>query len=142
MTSFAVGLLLNSPYEQPSSAGRRHWLGPLVSAPLRRLLAADALFVTAVTAVDVVLPIYAQEYQAAGFTGLYLAVLSIGSVLGSLALAVGGDLAPAGQATETMSWLSSAVLCLAALIGWRTRGPAYDTRFSGSAKACDPGTSD
>ncbi|MFF1714461.1 MFS transporter [Streptomyces sp. NPDC058268] len=107
LTAASVGLLINSPGPQsrsaqptrPSqptrsarstrstrSARSGHWLGPLASAPLRRLMAADALFVMAVTAVDVVLPIYAREYHAAGFTGLYLGILSIGSVLGSLAL--------------------------------------------------------
>ncbi|MEU3742184.1 MFS transporter [Streptomyces sp. NPDC032198] len=95
LTAASVGLLINSPGPQSRSAQPTrptrstrsgHWLGPLASAPLRRLLAADALFVMAVTAVDVVLPIYAREYHAAGFTGLYLGILSIGSVLGSLAL--------------------------------------------------------
>ncbi|MFI6088178.1 MFS transporter [Streptomyces sp. NPDC051218] len=164
LTAAAVGLLINTPGPPSRPARPGHWLGPLTSAPLRRLLAADALFVMAVTAVDVVLPIYAQEYDAAEFTGLYLGVLSVSSVLGSLALgavpqllsrgpkisillcafaagagaltlvagmsplaallvcpmaglaigctfaalrATGGDLAPEGQVTETMSWLSS-----------------------------------
>ncbi|UNO44142.1 MFS transporter [Streptomyces sp. MST-110588] len=70
-----------------SRPGRsRPRLGPLASAPLRRLLATNGLFVAAVTALDVVLPIYAREYDAAGLTGSYLGVLSVGSVLGSLAL--------------------------------------------------------
>lgn len=164
LTAVAVGLLANSP-GPPSRSGRSgHWLGPLSSARLRSLLAADVLFVTAVTALDVVLPIYAREYHAARFTGLYLGLLSVGSVLGSLALGavphmlsrgpklsvllcvfaagagaltwatgvsplavllvcppaglvigctfatlrtLGGDLAPEGRVTETMSWLSS-----------------------------------
>ncbi|MGW7410920.1 hypothetical protein [Streptomyces sp. NPDC054863] len=118
------------------------------------------------TAVDVVLPMYAKEHGAAPYTGLYLAALSVGSVLGSLLLGavpgllsrnrsrqvplllgafavgtgavasaallsplavlllcplaglaigsafgalrtVGGDLAPPGRVTETMSWLAS-----------------------------------
>ncbi|MEU5952148.1 MFS transporter [Streptomyces sp. NPDC047525] len=214
LTAVAVGMLINSPQPPSRSARYGHWLGPLASAPLRRLLAADALFVMAVTGVDVVLPIYAREYHAAGFTGLYLGVLSVGSVLGSLALGAlprllsdgpknsrgpkvslllcvfaagtgalasaagvsphavlllcplaglvigctfatlrttGGDLAPDGRVTETMSWLSSldmaggalgaaafahiaadegsrtalllvpAVALLAAVIGWNTR---------------------
>lgn len=141
--------------------------GPFASAPLRRLLAANGLFVAAVTAADVVLPIYAKEHGAAPYTGVYLAALSVGSVLGSLALGaapsllprgrgaglsgllcvfaagagalalaarfsptavlavcpvaglvigaafgvlrtLGGDLAPPGRVTETMSWLASA----------------------------------
>ncbi|MFD3578922.1 MFS transporter, partial [Streptomyces sp. NPDC058644] len=86
LTTATVGLLVNSAGPPPRSARSGHRLGPLASPPLRSLLAADALFVMAVTAVDVVLPIYAREYHAAGFTGLYLGVLSVGSVLGSLAL--------------------------------------------------------
>lgn len=164
LTAASVGLLINvpGPPSRPARSGR--WLGPLTSAPLRRLLAAEALFVTAVTAVDVVLPIYARQHHAAGFTGLYLGMLSVGSVLGSLVLGAvpnflsrgpkvsvllcvfaagiggltfatglsphavlmvcplaglvigctfaalrttGGDLAPEGRITETMSWLSS-----------------------------------
>lgn len=208
LTVASVGLLINvpGPPSRPAPSGRR--LGPLASAPLRRLLAAEALFVTAVTAVDVVLPIYARQHHAAGFTGLYLGILSVGSVLGSLVLGAvpnllsrgpkvsvllcvfaagtggltlatglsphavllvcplaglaigctfaalrttGGDLAPEGRVTETMSWLSSfdmvggavgaavfahiaadggsraallllpAVALLAAVLGWNTR---------------------
>lgn len=149
------------PPRPPRTAGNR--AGPLASAPLRRLLAADGLFVAAVTAVDVVLPIHAGQHGAAAYTGLYLAALSVGSVLGSLALGaapallrrrsglaallwlfaagtgalalaarfsplallltcpaaglaigsafgalrtIGGDLAPPGRVTETMSWLA------------------------------------
>ncbi|MGW5861312.1 MFS transporter [Streptomyces sp. NPDC055239] len=164
LTAATVGLLINSPRPPSRTARSGHWLGPLASAPLRRLLAADALFVMAVTAVDVVLPIYARAYHAAEFTGLYLGSLAVGSVLGSLAMGAfanllsrgpkisallcafatgtgalslatgmsplavlmvcplaglvigcvfatlrttGGDLAPDGRVTETMSWLSS-----------------------------------
>ncbi|MFH8590443.1 MFS transporter [Streptomyces rimosus] len=85
LTAFVVCLLLDT--EVPARpAGRRHWLGPLTSAPLRRLLIADGLFVLAVTATDVLLPIYAKEHDAAVFTGACLSALSIGSVLGSLVL--------------------------------------------------------
>ncbi|MEW1928145.1 MFS transporter [Streptomyces sp. NPDC088360] len=98
LTTATVGLLVNSAGPPPRSARSGHRLGPLASPPLRSLLAADALFVMAVTAVDVVLPIYAREYHAAGFTGLYLGVLSVGSVLGSLALgAVPNLLSPRGR---------------------------------------------
>ncbi|MFE0171122.1 MFS transporter [Streptomyces sp. NPDC059002] len=167
LTAGAVALLvglLGAPSVPSCPARTRHRLGPPASAPLRRLLAADALFVAAVTGIDVILPRYAQEYDAAAYTGLYLGALSIGSVLGGLALGalpalppggsrlpvllgvfaagagalavaarcsptvvllvcplaglvigsafaalrtIGGDLAPRGRVTETMSWLSS-----------------------------------
>ncbi|RSO11693.1 hypothetical protein DMH18_08905 [Streptomyces sp. WAC 06783] len=68
LTAFVVSLLLDT--EVPARpAGRRHRLGPLASAPLRRLLIADGLFVLAVTATDVLLPAYAKEHDAAVFTG-------------------------------------------------------------------------
>ncbi|WP_406513837.1 MFS transporter [Streptomyces sp. NBC_00161] len=165
MTVITVALVVvNASVVLVPSAAAGHWLGPLMSSPLRRLLAADALFVMAVTAMDVVLPVYARQVHAAELTGLYLGSLAVGSVVGSLilgmatkrlprglalpvllglfalgcaALAVaarlspmavlmvcpvaglvigslfavvrtaGGDLAPAGQVTETMSWLST-----------------------------------
>ncbi|WP_053799782.1 MFS transporter [Streptomyces rimosus] len=85
LTAFVVCLLLDT--EVPARpAGRRHRLGPLTSAPLRRLLIADGLFVLAVTATDVLLPVYAKEHDAAVFTGACPSALSIGSVLGSLVL--------------------------------------------------------
>ncbi|MFF3604262.1 MFS transporter [Streptomyces sp. NPDC002463] len=164
MTVASVALVGNSSAAVVPSAAVGHWLGPLASSPLRLLLVADALFVTGVTAVDVVLPIYARQEHAATLTGLYLGSLAIGSVVGSFALGTatkrlprglalpvllglfalgcatlavaarlsptvvlmvcpvaglvigsvfallrttGGDLAPAGQVTETMSWLST-----------------------------------
>ncbi|MEV6211213.1 MFS transporter [Kitasatospora sp. NPDC051914] len=85
LTAGVVAPLVNTPpARSPSRPG--HWLGPLTSAPLRRLMAADALFVVSLTAVDVVLPIYAQQNHAASYAGLYLGVMSVGSTLGSLAL--------------------------------------------------------
>ncbi|MFH8753024.1 MFS transporter [Streptomyces rimosus] len=166
LTALSVLLLLvHAPAAPRSAAGAgRHWLGPLASPPLRRLLAASGLFVTAVTAVDVLLPLYAKEHDAGAYTGLYLGALSVGSVVGSFGLGavpdllargpkafvllivfvlgtgvlclgtrlspemvlllcpvaglaigstfgtlrtIGGDLAPPGRMTETMSWLSS-----------------------------------
>ncbi|MWA08870.1 hypothetical protein E5671_06740 [Streptomyces sp. BA2] len=142
MTAAAVGLLSDSQGPPPRSARSGHWLGPLASAPLRRLLVADALFVMAVTAVDVVLPIYAREYHADGFTGLYLGILSVGSVLGSLALGAVPNLLSrgpkisvllcvfaAGTGTLTLatgvSPLAALLVCPPAglVIGWNTRTP-------------------
>ncbi|TGB03069.1 MFS transporter [Streptomyces palmae] len=114
LTALMVFLLLDTP-ASPRPAQRRHWLGPLASAPLRRLLLADALFVLAVTAVDVVLPIYAKQYDAAVFTGVYLGALSIGSVLGSLALgAAPGLLARGPKLTALLCVFAAGVAALAA----------------------------
>ncbi|MEU5687312.1 MFS transporter [Streptomyces venezuelae] len=148
----------------PTGTVTAHRSGLWSSSPLRRLLIVDALFVMAVTAVDVVLPIYARQAHAAELTGPYLGSLAVGSVVGSFALGAvagrlprervlpvllflfalgcaalaaavrvsplvvllvcpvaglvigslfavlrttGGELAPAGRVTETMSWLST-----------------------------------
>ncbi|MFC7306819.1 MFS transporter [Streptomyces monticola] len=164
MTVLSVGLVATSCSVPVRSAPPGHWLGPLASPPLRRLLTVNALFVMAVTAVDVVLPMHARQVHAMELTGLYLGLLAVGSVLGSFALGAatqrlprrlelpvllglftvgsaalaaatqfsplvvlavcpvaglvigalfatlrttGGDLAPVGYVTETMSWLST-----------------------------------
>ncbi|MGW2231417.1 MFS transporter [Streptomyces formicae] len=89
LTSVAVALLVGVVGPSgavPRQAGAGHWLGPLTSAPLRRLLAVDALFVASVTGIDVLLPAYAREYDAVAYTGWCLGALSIGSVLGGLVL--------------------------------------------------------
>ncbi|URM88721.1 MFS transporter [Streptomyces sp. MRC013] len=86
LTVLVVFLLLDTGVAPRPAGQPRHWLGPLTSAPLRRLLLADGLFVLAVTGVDVLLPIYAKEHGAETYAGLYLGALSVGSVLGSLVL--------------------------------------------------------
>ncbi|MEV6602386.1 MFS transporter [Actinoplanes sp. NPDC051346] len=92
LTIGTVVLLIGVPSAPPRPvwSGRRP--GLLAAAPVRCLLAANGLFVTAVTALDVVLPIYAREFHTAGLTGVYLGVLSVGSVLGSFALGTAPNL--------------------------------------------------
>ncbi|WKK24426.1 MFS transporter [Streptomyces olivoreticuli] len=104
LTTGAVSLLIVFPVA-PRTAVSGHWLGPLASAPLRRLLAAHGLFVVAITGVDVVLPVYAQAQHAAAYAGLYLGVMSVGSILGSLALGAAPSLLPRGPRI-------SALLCV------------------------------
>ncbi len=163
-TALSILLLPRMAAVSSSSSAKRNWLGVLASRSLRRLLLAEGLFVASVTAVDVLLPLYAKEHNATSYTGIYLGALSIGSVVGSLALGaaprllsrgprasillcvfaigtgllalttrfspwavllvcplaglaiggtfgtlrtLGGDLAPAGRVTETMSWLTT-----------------------------------
>ncbi|WP_245699800.1 MFS transporter [Streptomyces roseifaciens] len=81
----AVGVLTGFPFA-PRPARPGHRAGPLASGPLRRLMAAHGLFVVAITVVDVVLPLHAQASGAAAYAGLYLGAMSVGSILGSLAL--------------------------------------------------------
>lgn len=164
LSAGAVWSLLGLPVT-PRPVTRGPGAGPLRSAPLRRLLAVNGLFVYAVTGMDVVLPSYAREHGAAAYAGWCLGALSVGSVVGGLALGAvpalpggpgrrvgvllcvfaagagalacaarvsppvvllvcpvaglaigsvfaalrttGGDLAPPGRVTETMSWLST-----------------------------------
>ena len=97
MTVTSVGLVVVNFSAAPArSTSAGHWLGPLASPPLRRLLAADALFVMAVTAMDVGLPIYARQVHAVELTGLYLGILAVGSVLGSFVLGAATQLLPRG----------------------------------------------
>lgn len=167
LTTASVALVVASAETlppPPAGTVTAHRSGLWSSSPLRRLLIVDALFVMAVTAVDVVLPIYARQAHAAELTGPYLGSLAVGSVVGSFALGAvagrlprervlpvllflfalgcaalgsavrvsplvvllvcpvaglvigslfavlrttGGELAPAGRVTETMSWLST-----------------------------------
>ncbi|MFF4427035.1 MFS transporter [Streptomyces sp. NPDC001549] len=64
----------------------RDWRGPLRSRPLLRVLAALFLFGGALSAVEVVLPLYAQQNDAVGYSGWFLAALSLGSIVGALIL--------------------------------------------------------
>ncbi|WP_406276968.1 MFS transporter [Streptomyces sp. NBC_00191] len=84
----AVALMLTLPPAQgrrrPEGSG--HWLGPLRSAALRRVFGAILLFCLTLSAVEVALPLYAQEHRLTSYTGLYLGALSVGSMLGGLTL--------------------------------------------------------
>ncbi|WP_405656258.1 MFS transporter [Streptomyces sp. RK9] len=164
LSAGAVWSLLGLPVAR-GPVGRGLGAGPLRSAPLRRLLAVNGLFVCAVTGMDVVLPSYARKRGAAAYAEWCLGALSVGSVAGGLALGLclpcregrgrrigvllcvfaagagalacaarvsppvvllvcpvaglaigsvfaalrttGGELAPEGRVTETMSWLST-----------------------------------
>ncbi|MFG3283330.1 MFS transporter [Streptomyces sp. NPDC048111] len=86
MTVLAVSLVAHTAAVPARSAPGGRWLGVLTSFALCRVLVADALFVMTVTAMDVLLPIYARQVHAEHLTGSYLGILAVGSVLGSFAL--------------------------------------------------------
>ncbi|MES4826776.1 MULTISPECIES: MFS transporter [Streptomyces] len=77
------------------------WRGPLRSGPLRRVLAALFLFCAALSVVEVVLPIYAQQHDVTGYSGWFLAGLSVGSIVGALGL---------GAVSTPPRWLLPALL--------------------------------
>ncbi|MFJ2770869.1 MFS transporter [Streptomyces sp. NPDC087300] len=142
LISGAVALLVGvvgPPCVPPRPAGAGRLLGPLTCASLRRLLAVDALFVASVTGIDVLLPVYAQEYGAAAYAGLYLGALSIGSVLGSLALgalpsgrsggpglgALLGVFAAGAGALAVACWVSPTVVLLVCPVAGLAIGSAF-----------------
>ncbi|MCQ4040518.1 MFS transporter [Streptantibioticus rubrisoli] len=77
---------LRRPAARGAGDGARDWLGPLRPVALRKVFTAHVLFCAALAAVEVVLPIYAQKHHATGYSGVYLAGLSVGSILGALCL--------------------------------------------------------
>ncbi|MGW2705513.1 MFS transporter [Streptomyces sp. NPDC001340] len=80
-----VGLRRQSLH--PAGDRTRDWLRPLRPVTLRRVFTAHVLFCAALAATEVVLPVYAQEHDVTAFSGLYLAGLSVGSIVGALGLA-------------------------------------------------------
>ncbi|AEV83317.1 MFS transporter [Actinoplanes sp. SE50] len=92
--------------------------GLLATPSLRRLLVANGLFVSAVTATDVVLPGYAREFHAAGLAGVYLGVLSVGSVLGSFAVGAAPALLRRGSGLRQRLGLFTAGSAALALGSW------------------------
>jgi len=67
--------------------GERHeagWLGPLTARGMRTVFAVLAAFGTGIGIVQVLLPAFAGEHGSAATGGLFLALLSVGSLLGGI----------------------------------------------------------
>ncbi|MDJ1134784.1 MFS transporter [Streptomyces iconiensis] len=93
----AVGLILGLVGDRgaPAADDRpRDWLGPLRSAPLRRIFLAQFLFCLALTAIEVTLPLYARQHHAVGYTGVYLGAIAVGSIVGGLAVGAAPRMLP------------------------------------------------
>src|SRR5689334_2036164 len=60
------------------------WLGPLAASGMRTVFVTLGAFGTAVGVVQVLLPAFADERGSAETGGLYLAMLSLGSLAGGL----------------------------------------------------------
>ncbi|WP_433655074.1 MFS transporter [Nocardia sp. CA-128927] len=85
----AVAVVLMSTVRVGPHAPTEHtgdWAGPLRVRPLRRVLGALLFFSAALSVIEVVLPIYAQEHHVSGYSGGFLAALSVGSIVGALVL--------------------------------------------------------
>ncbi|HUN35633.1 MAG TPA: MFS transporter [Trebonia sp.] len=65
---------------------RGGWLSAVGSAPLRRLMVAYALFIVALTGAEILLPFYARESHAPVYSGLFMGAMSVGSIIGGLAV--------------------------------------------------------
>lgn len=87
LMTLAVVLLTKLPDRAaapPVPAEGRH--RSVLNAPLYRLFGAQFLFCAALAATEVSLPVYAQQQHAASASGWFLAGLSAGSIIGTLAL--------------------------------------------------------
>ncbi|MET7968735.1 MFS transporter [Micromonospora sp. NPDC005305] len=65
---------------------RLHWMGPLRSAALRRLLLVHATFSALITGVDVVIVLINGLRHTQAYAGVQIGALSIGSIVGSLVI--------------------------------------------------------
>ncbi|MFD9734840.1 MFS transporter [Umezawaea sp. NPDC059074] len=81
----AAVLLLSAPVGV-TSAVTPHRDGPWVSRPLLAVFGALFLFAAALSAVEIVLPIHAQQQHVTGYSGWFLASMSLGSIAGALVL--------------------------------------------------------
>ncbi|GIF11364.1 MFS transporter [Actinoplanes teichomyceticus] len=116
LTMVAVLLVLSFPNVPPPvrRRGGGHWAGPLRSAPLRRVLIANAAFSAMITAIDVVISVLNAERGTTGYIGIQIGALSVGSIVGSLALgAVPGLLARGPKLSVLIGVFASGVVLLA-----------------------------
>jgi MFS family permease len=136
-----------------SRAGRDGSLwGPLRSPALRRLLVTAALTNAALAATEVALTAYARDHHALWASGLLLAGVAAGSIMGSLllgprALGNGSRRLPrllagytAGLAVLTAAGLYPPLLGVAAPLAGLCLGPALATLFSATASAAPHGS--
>ncbi|MFE6887335.1 MFS transporter [Streptomyces sp. NPDC057694] len=86
LMTLAVVLLSGLPHHAPPSSPLPRRARRLGGAPLVSLFGAQFFFCTALAATEVSLPVYAQQQNAAAFSGLLLAGLSVGSIIGALVL--------------------------------------------------------
>jgi MFS family permease len=98
-----------------AGGGTGHWARPLRSRALLCVFAAQFLFCAALAATEVALPVSAQQNHAAAFSGWYLAGMSVGSIVGALALGAVPALGRAGLpgllgAFAAGLWLLAAVM--------------------------------
>src|SRR5580693_568790 len=134
------------PAHRKPPATTRSRFGPLRSAALRRLLIIGALINAALSATEVALTAYARYHHALWASGLLLAEISIGSIVGSVFLANRGyrlSRLLAGYAIGltllTAAGLYAPLLAVAAPLAGLCLGPTLATLFGAAARAAPPG---
>ncbi|WP_018218823.1 MFS transporter [Salinispora vitiensis] len=130
------------------AGGARHWVGPLVLAPLRWLLLVACLFSAALHAVQIALPEVAGRSAGAAL----ISTLSVGSILGGLAVgALRGrwvprlpvlllGLALACVALVVVGRLPLGLLVAGCLLVGLFIGPTFVSLYSGAGDLAPSGT--
>ncbi|MFE0632432.1 MFS transporter [Streptomyces sp. NPDC058864] len=88
LMALAVAALTRLPDEAPRTSAPPPAAAPAPAprGPLVGLFTAQFLFCAALAGTEVALPVYAQQHDAAGYSGWFLAGLSAGSIIGALLL--------------------------------------------------------
>ena len=136
-----------------AAAARRGVLGPLHSPALRSLLITGGLLNAALSATEVALTGYARQHHALWASGLLLAGVSAGSIVGSLLLGARGSGALAGEtgrrlprllacyalglAALTAASLYPPLIAVAAPLAGLFLGPSLATLFNLASSASD-----
>ena len=136
-----------------AAPARRGGPGPLHSPALRRLLITGGLLNAALSASEVALTGYARQHHALWASGLLLAGVSAGSIVGSLLLGARGSGALAGEtgrrlprllacyalglAALTAASLYAPLIAVAAPLAGLFLGPSLATLFNLASSASD-----
>ncbi|MFD9733511.1 MFS transporter [Umezawaea sp. NPDC059074] len=84
-TVLLLSLKLPHQRKQPRSPDR-HWLGPMRLRALRRTMVAVVFFFLGIRAIELSFPAWALEHDSPLLSGVLLSCMSVGSVVGGLAL--------------------------------------------------------
>ena len=84
-TVLLLSLRLPHQRKQPRSADR-HWLGPMRLRALRRTMVAVVFFFLGIRAIELSFPAWALQHDSPLLSGVLLSCMSVGSVVGGLAL--------------------------------------------------------
>ncbi|MFI6345778.1 MFS transporter [Streptomyces sp. NPDC050560] len=144
----AVALILTARQKAPVRGGSGTGAGgggrgrgrpvPLRSRSLAAVYGAQLLFCAALSGVEVALPVFAQQHHAGGYSGWFLAALSVGSIVGALLLGAAPTLDRGGLPVLLGTFVAGACLLglamgaapLAVLLVCPVTGLAVGSTFS------------